>query len=319
MAFNSTGVPAVSGIEISVIIPAFNAAKTIIRAIDSVRAQECDALEILIIDDGSSDNTIEVVRSVAREGEQIRIFQMEKNQGVSAARNVGIRNAKGTYIAFLDADDIWLPGKLKNQIEMIKSDSSITLVSCNSQLLSPTGEFLKEGHVNRPPVQGVDAWKTLLTYNFLPTPTVFTYTELVREIGGFDESLKVGEDLDLWIKLGLRGKIAVLPKIYTCYYDTPGSLMKRNVDQTKQIVIPMLQRHLMEQRARLSTGEVNRIKGQQAFTLGCVMFFSGIFIPSITVFLKSAYYGCHPIKSLLYVARALVAEPFRRMKFIAEW
>jgi glycosyltransferase involved in cell wall biosynthesis len=303
-----------TALDVSVIIPAFNAANTIIRAIDSVRSQNMGSLEVIIIDDGSIDGTPDVVLSNIRAGENIQLVRMAKNSGVSAARNAGIRVAKGKFLAFLDADDIWLPEKLRKQIAVIERDSSITLVSCNSQLIAESGLPVKEGHLNRPPVEGDDAWKTLLTYNFLPTPTVLTLTSLVKEIGGFDEKLAVGEDLDLWIKLGLRGKIVVLKEILTNYYDSAGSLMKRHGGQTSEIVVPMLEKHIAEQRKKLTTFEIRHIRGYQSFQMGCNMFFSGSYLESIPVFLKASYYGSRPVKSLLYVPRAICMELIARIK-----
>jgi len=298
----------VDEVLISVIIPAFNAEDTILRAINSVRNQNISSLELIVIDDGSADNTVNVVANNIRKNESLHLIRMQKNSGVSAARNAGIRAARGKFLAFLDADDTWLPEKLSKQIEVMKKDSSITLVSCNSELISESGIPVKEGHLNRPPVEGNDAWKTLLMYNFLPTPTVVTLTNLVKEIGGFDEALAVGEDLDLWIKLGLRGKVVVLKEILTNYYDRAGSLMKRHGRHTGDIVVPMLEKHIKEQSQKLSASEVRYIRGYQSFQMGCNMFFAGSYLESIPIFLKSAFYGSRPIKSLLYIPRAICMD-----------
>jgi glycosyltransferase involved in cell wall biosynthesis len=295
-------------IQVSVVIPAFNAATTIARALDSVRSQDGVGAEIIVIDDASTDNTTEVVRAAIRTGENITLLQLPTNSGASAARNAGIRLARGRYLAFLDADDIWLPGKLLRQIMVIETDPAITLVSCNSQQASSDGKVLKEGHVNRPPIQGPDAWKTLLVYNFVPTPTVLTRTALVRELGGFDENLAVGEDLDLWIKLATRGKVAVLPEILINYYDFNNSLMKRHIPQTGTIVTPMIERHIHEQALKLSSTEIRQIRGSRAFHMACNLFFSGSYLSSISLFLQAARYGTRPLKSLSYLPRAVVME-----------
>ena len=291
-------------VQVSVIIPAFNAANTIIRAIDSVRQQNIGPIEIIVIDDGSADRTFDVVRDNIADGENIKILKMQQNIGVSAARNTGIRIAQGKYLAFLDADDIWLPAKLQKQIARMEEDPTITLVSCNSRLISESGVLLKEGHRNRPPVEGTDAWKTLLIYNFIPTPTVLTRTAVVKALGGFDVSLAVGEDLDLWIRLGIQGRIAVLPDILINYYDLAGSLMKRHNDRMATIVLPMLEKHFTAQRQQLTRQEIRAIRGQRLFQMACDMFFAGAYMPSIPVFLKAAYLGTRPIKSLLYIPRA---------------
>jgi GT2 family glycosyltransferase len=299
---------------VSVIIPAFNSASTILRAIESVRNQSIASFEIIVIDDGSTDATSAVVSSNIRPGEPIRLIQLPKNCGVSAARNAGIRHAKGKYLSFLDADDIWLPEKLEKQIEVIEADPAVTLVSCNSLLVSEAGLRLKEGHVNRPPVEGPDAWKTLLIYNFIPTPTVLTYRSLVQEIGGFDEALAVGEDLDLWIKLAIRGKIRVLPEVLINYYDSTGSLMKRHSRDSRIIVVPMLEKHITEQRSKLLTTEIRQIRGQQSFQIGCNLFFSGSYLQSIPLFLRSFSYGCRPVKSLTYLPRAVLMACLKKLR-----
>ncbi|MES2152624.1 MAG: glycosyltransferase [Pseudomonadota bacterium] len=298
-------------IDVSVIIPAYNAAQTIVRALDSVRIQQGVSIEIIVIDDASADETVAVVTAATRPGESIRMIRMPVNRGVSAARNAGIQMAQGRFLAFLDADDIWLPGKLRQQVTRMDGDPTLTLISCNSKMVSADGVVLKVGHLNRRPVEGLDAWKTLLVYNFLPTPTVLTRTELVKQIGGFDETLAVGEDLDLWIKLGLRGRIAVLSDTLINYYDMAGSLMKRHRGQTQRIVLPMLERHLIDQRDRLTGRELRRIRGGQAFEMACDLFFSGNYRACVPIFIKAAGCGTRPVKSLLYVPRALLMELVR--------
>jgi hypothetical protein len=199
------------------------------------------------------------------------------------------------------------------QVDAIEADPAVTLVTCNSQMTSATGVPLKEGHVNRPPAAGEDAWKTLLVYNFLPTPTILTRTQLVRELGGFDEALAVGEDLDLWIKLAVRGKVAVLPEILIKYYDLNNSLMKRHGGQAGEIVVPMLERHIREQTAKLSRREVRTMRGTRSFRMACDLFFSNRYMPSIPLFLQAAMCGIRPVKSLSYLPRALLMESAMRL------
>ena len=306
--------PNTGDVNVSVIIPAFNAAETIARAVESVLIQKIEALEIVIIDDGSTDATYAKLCEMALSVPAIRPIKMPGNRGVSAARNVGIRAARGKFLAFLDADDVWLEGKLTKQLAEIERDTSITLVSCNSIFVSQSGEFLKEGHINRPPVSGDQSWKTLLVYNFLPTPTVLTYRHLVLQLGGFDEQLPVGEDLDLWIRLALKGKVSVLKEILIKYFDSNGSLMKRYHAQSQMIVLPMLEKHLQQQKDKLSVSEIRHIRGQQAFQTGCNLFFAGEFLVCIPVFLTAMIKGTRPLKSLTYLPRALLMAALVRFK-----
>lgn len=293
-------------VSVSVIIPAYNAVDTLARAVDSVLVQLVESVEIIIIDDGSTDTTFSLASEMAEANLQIRVIRLICNGGVSAARNAGIRAARGQFLAFLDADDVWLEGKLQKQLAEIRRDPAITLVSCNSIFVSESGEFLKEGHVNRPPVEGDQSWKTLLIYNFLPTPTVLTYRHLVLQLGGFDERLPVGEDLDLWIRLAMLGKVAVLKEILIKYFDSNGSLMKRYHAQSPMIVLPMLEKHILEQKDKLSAAEIRKIRGQHSFQSGCNLFFAGDFLACIPVFMHAVFKGTRPIKSLTYIPRALM-------------
>ena len=305
---------AAAALCVSVILPAFNAAETLTRAVDSVLMQKIDSIEIIIIDDGSTDATCAVAQRLAHNHPFIRVIRLARNNGVSAARNAGIRASRGEFLAFLDADDAWLEGQLSKPLAALRHDPAITLVSCNSAFVSETGQFLKEGHINRPPMQGDQAWKTLLIYNFLPTPTVLTCRNLVLELGGFDEHMPVGEDLDLWIRLALKGKIFVLKEILIKYYDSTGSLMKRHAAQSQSIVLPMLEHHLQQQKHRLSVQEIRNIRGQRSFQTGCNLFFAGEFWISIPVFLDAFRLGTRPIKSLSYIPRALWMLVYSRLK-----
>jgi len=301
---------AIRSVSVSVIIPAFNASATLSRAVDSVMLQHMTSIEIIIIDDGSADDTYAKILALASVNPTIVALRMDKNRGVSAARNTGIRAARGEFLAFLDADDIWLEGKLDKQLAAIKCDPAITLVSCNSVFVTEAGEILKEGHRNRPPVEGENAWKTLLVYNFLPTPTVLTYRALVLEIGGFDESLAVAEDLDLWIKLALRGKVRVLHEILIKYFDSNGSLMKRFLGQFPGIWLPLLEKHMQQQQDKLTPAEIRTIKGQQSFQTGCNLYFAGEYLNCIPVFVNAALRGMRPLKSISYIPRALLMSFF---------
>ncbi|MBF0590115.1 MAG: glycosyltransferase, partial [Magnetococcales bacterium] len=216
--------------RLSVIIPAYNAANSILRALDSVRAQDMMAeLEVVIADDGSQDGTAELVRAQRRPGERITILTLPGQGGASRARNAAIAAARGDYIAFLDADDQWLPGKLARQMAILDAEPETTLVGSDSERVNAdTGEPMMRMHQNHAPQEGTEAWQRLLHINFLPTSTVVTRRALLLELGGFDLSMVVGEDLDLWIRLAMRGAVRVVPEPLSRYHDHAGSLMKRH-------------------------------------------------------------------------------------------
>ncbi|MGZ5551904.1 MAG: glycosyltransferase family 2 protein, partial [Nitrososphaeraceae archaeon] len=210
--------------DVSIIIPAYNAEKTLLRSFYSTLNQGVSN-EVIIIDDASSDQTVTIAQQIVLRFNNVKLFINPKNSGVSASRNSGINEAQGKYIAFLDADDVWLPNKLHKQKIAFEKTHNCTLVTCDSLQINPSGKVLKQAHKNKVPVSGISAWKTLLQYNFIPTPTVFTKTQLVRELKGFNENLKVAEDLDLWISLAKKGNVCVLNEILVHYFDYKNSLM----------------------------------------------------------------------------------------------
>ena len=115
---------------VSIVMPAYNAAWSISRSIDSVLTQSYSEFELLIVDDCSKDNTLEIVRQYAQRDSRIRVIVCGENRGVAAVRNEGIAQAKGTYIALLDSDDVWLPDKLQRQMQLLK-DTGAEIAYCS--------------------------------------------------------------------------------------------------------------------------------------------------------------------------------------------
>lgn len=291
--------------SVSVIIPAFNAAGTLDRAVQSACIQE-NVLEILLINDGSMDSTAAVAAQIARSNPLVRLLQHGSNKGVSAARNTGLHNAKAKYVAFLDADDAWLYGKIQKQIERIEADAEVTLVTCDSYQLASSGVILRRSHQKRLPVEGNSAWKTLLEYNFIPTPTVLAKRKDIVDVGAFSEELVVAEDLDLWIRLACRGKVAVVGEVLAQYYDYAGSLMKREGWRSETLIMGMLDKHILAVGDRLNGKEINHIIGVRNFNFGLDRYFSGDHSGSMPFF-RSAIARRHKVlKSSIFLFRAFM-------------
>lgn len=125
--------------RVSVIIPTHNYGRFLRAAIESVQAQTVSDLEIIVVDDASSDNTSEILASIA--DPRMRVFRLETSQGVSVARNTGIEHARGEYIAFLDADDLWVPEKLELQLALIEENPEVNFVFANAMRFGPCGEL----------------------------------------------------------------------------------------------------------------------------------------------------------------------------------
>ncbi|MCE5256776.1 MAG: glycosyltransferase family 2 protein [Spirochaetaceae bacterium] len=189
---------------ISVIIPAYNASETLAKALESVLVQDMEGrkVEVVIVDDGSSDDTAAVAECYVRRYPGIIRLLHQKNAGPAAARNAGVAAAEGDYIAFLDADDEWLPGKLRAQMELLEANPGVALV-CTSR----TSRLFRL----RPTLFRL-SFRSLLLSNKVYTSSVVIRKCALEAAGGFDPSRRLSEDYELWLKVARQGKILVLNK-----------------------------------------------------------------------------------------------------------
>jgi glycosyltransferase involved in cell wall biosynthesis len=291
---------------VSVIIPAFNAAKTLARALESVYAQDYPRVEVIVVDDGSSDDTVAVAHRATRGHAQI--VSTVTNSGASAARNRGITEATGDYIAFLDADDVWLPSKLSRQVQILDDRKEVSLVTCDSITFDSTGNVVQRSHGKRPPVNGPDAWRSLLATNFIPTPTVLARRTQVLEVGAFNPAYPVAEDLDLWIRLALQGEVVAVPEVMVHVHVQPRSLMSRRRSEALACTFAVVQRYLNENRHCMTSAEVNDILGRRCFEFAAYAFDQKEYLSSIPLFWRAALLGYRPMKSSVNVPRALLGH-----------
>jgi glycosyltransferase involved in cell wall biosynthesis len=205
---------------VSVVIPAYNSASTLSRSIDSVLAQTWAAREIIVVDDGSTDATANVIASY---GDRVRGIR-QANAGPSAARNRGIEAAHGEYVAFLDADDYWLPAKLERQVALLAAQPELGFCSTATRVVDPAGT-----HVGDWPCSEVEGplLETLFMHSAAvsgSTSGVLARRALLQAAGGFDENLRGFEDPDLWIRLAARTGYACIPEALTVVVRTPASV-----------------------------------------------------------------------------------------------
>lgn len=203
--------------KVSVIIPTYNCAQHITEAVDSVLNQTYKGIQIIVVDDGSTDNTKQVLAPYIEK--RLISYLHQENSGPGAARNTGIRAANGEYIAFLDTDDLWYPEKIERQIAILQATCSIGLVFSNMKV-SRNGTLLEETWMER--MKSYDLlvknqrcihrpWKLLLEENFIPTCAVLLKRACIKDVGFFDESLVIGEDWDLWLKIAFLYDFAFIP------------------------------------------------------------------------------------------------------------
>ena len=189
--------------KVSVIIPAYNSSKTILNTLLSVKKQNYDKIEVIVIDDGSLDNTAAIVEQFAEQNGDLNIVLIKKkNEGVSIARNIGLKRATGDLIAFLDSDDEWLEDKLKKQVKILEENKDIDLLgTCRN------GE-IKSAFLENELIEIL--FKQLLLKMYFITPTVIFRKYLLQEIGYFNEKKKFCEDADFFLRIAFEKKCFLL-------------------------------------------------------------------------------------------------------------
>lgn len=197
---------------VSVIIPTYNRANYILDAVESVCAQTYEDHEIIVIDDGSTDHTRDVLQPLI--DDQRIIYVHQENSGVSSARNHGIRLAQGKYVAFLDSDDTWDSTKLEAQITRLDSNPAIALVHNSFQRKHIDGTLL--GSRDTSHITGWVYPEILLDWSVLIPPScVILRKAVLDQIGGFDETLRWGEDIDLWGRVSKHYPLESIPEELT--------------------------------------------------------------------------------------------------------
>lgn len=226
---------------ISVIIPAWNAERHIARAIRSVLAQSRPAEEIIVVDDGSTDGTAKVVRAF---GMQVRLIT-QPNGGASVARNTGIAAATGDWIAFLDADDEWLPDKLQLQAERHQQYPALQWSFTRLEWARPEWPTHRLAHPDAAPKTGVfeDYLAAYCAGYFISTITVMVHRSVFETVGLFEPGMKRAQDNDLWFRIAYQfPQVGYVPRSLAVYHlDTPNSSTKAN-DQV-EFMIALIERH----------------------------------------------------------------------------
>ena len=205
--------------EVDVIVPCYNVEHCVRRALDSVLRQTHQNFSIYAVDDGCNDNTVQILETYAPRCNLIS----QVHAGPAAARNRAIRDSVSPFVAFIDADDEWLPDKLERQLALLRRNESLGMV-CSHCLISEAGS--KENRhigVDDVPHNG-RLFKHLVRNCFVFTPSVVVRRRCLQEIGLFNEALPVSEDFNLWLRIAARWDIAIAPAVFAIVNKRPGSL-----------------------------------------------------------------------------------------------
>lgn len=300
-----------SGPLVSVIIPTFNAAETIERALRSVASQTYRPIEVVIADDASTDATKQVVKAW-RHGD-VRLIELPHNQGPGAARNAALAAARGKYVALLDSDDEWLPTKIAKQVAVLEQNPAAAMVISDGIWVPKQGSGLTRVFSDdTQPVTGPDAWKTLLAYSFVATSTVVARRETVMAIGCFNAKLLIAQDQDLFIRLAIAGEVAVIDEVLVLAHVRPNSHIRRNATREVDFLLPMITAHVESQKARLTEAEKQRILGRRLTNIGRNIYFRGGDLLGMRLLARAISLGTDPVGNLMFLLSA--SRPVRFLK-----
>lgn len=210
--------------KVSVILPTYNRAELLLRAIESVLEQTYEEFELLVIDDGSTDNTREMVEGV--KDPRIQYIRLEKNSGPAHARNIGIANAKYDYIAFHDSDDRWRKEKLEKQMDRLELDSNrIGLVygCCEYNGLLQQKGYIPRQEIELEKKRGF-IYPHLLEENLIGMPSLLVRRECIEKVGGFNENFPSLEDYEWILRLSSLYEVEYVDEVLVDVYATEGSV-----------------------------------------------------------------------------------------------
>jgi glycosyltransferase involved in cell wall biosynthesis len=226
-----------AALGVSVVIPAYNAEPYLEECLRSVLTQTHPVEEVLVIDDGSTDRTQIIAESF---GSPVRLLQQQQG-GPARARNYGVREARGEWIAFLDADDLFLPHKVEKQLRALAADPEAVLCYTGLVALKLDGSRVE---VPPPALPQVDAMLSLTNVG-IPPSAVMLRRDTLLQVGGFNEIQRGCEDWELWFRLRKLGSFCIVPDAETVYRESLGGLSS-NAEKMYQDFLRMLDRVLLE-------------------------------------------------------------------------
>jgi glycosyltransferase involved in cell wall biosynthesis len=228
--------------KVDIIIPAYNAARYLAAALASVEAQTFADWRIMLIDDGSTDNTAEVAAPfMERLGQRFKYIKQE-NQGLPAARNAAIRNSSSEYMALLDSDDIWLPDRLAESLSYLESHPWVGISHSSVAFVDETGKILQTFDTPQKHGEGMVAPYIYMRKLQLPCPTVTFRRSCIEKVGLFDETMRATEDRDLWFRIALHFEVGFIPKVLA-HYRVSAASMSSDPNRMLQAQLRFIEKH----------------------------------------------------------------------------
>jgi glycosyltransferase involved in cell wall biosynthesis len=289
--------------RVTAIVPAYNAAAYLPHALDSVLAQTSGDWEVVVVDDGSTDNTRAVVDSYRPKLQGKLQYIHQSNRGLPAARNAGMRAARGEFIALLDADDVWLPNRLERGIALLETDPEIGLVHARVVRINRYGTITGQLKVDTKYMSGRIARHIYTRRAHIVCPTVMFRRSCIETAGWFDEAMQATEDRDLWFRIALHYKVAYIDEVLAYYRLSPSS-MTSNLDRLLTGQLYFVAKHYR-------SGAATRVDQLQALgniyrELGDSLFRGGAVSKSIGSYLRAVGYNPLSIPNVYMLFRAIM-------------
>lgn len=214
---------------ISVIIPTYNCSQYLENTLQSVLNQTCNDFEIIVIDDGSTDNTSDTIKPYASHIQ----YHRQENKGAASARNQGIKLSSGKYVAFLDSDDLWEPEKLADQMNIIKNQPDFPIIHTNASIIDSEGSMIrKSANEKRQSCNGMIFEEFFLkNISLILTSSVIIDRKCLENIDLFDENFPVLQDYDLFLRLAWRYPVFFIDRPLVKYRFRPHSLTRTNISK----------------------------------------------------------------------------------------
>ncbi|CAN5429148.1 hypothetical protein BH10ACI4_BH10ACI4_22280 [soil metagenome] len=228
--------------SVDIIIPAYNAAHYLPFAIESVIAQTFEDWRMVLVDDGSTDDTPSVVAPYRERLGARLLYIRQPNGGLPAARNAAIRNSSAEFLALLDADDVWLPNRLADSMKSFEGRPELGLSYGYISRIGPDGAVIDTFAKPQRNGEGRIATSIYTRAVYLPCPTITFRRKAVDEVGLFDETMRATEDRDLWLRIAQKYEVALVPHLLA-YYRTSPTSMTTDPERMLKAQIQFIEKH----------------------------------------------------------------------------
>ncbi len=293
----------------SVIVPAYNAATYLPYAIDSVVSQTFTGWEIIIADDGSTDNTRAIADSYRRTlGDKLQYFY-QPNRGLPAARYAGMRSARGEFIALLDADDVWLPHRLERGVQAMDRDAGTGLVHARVKRIDPLGRVIGELPADAQYLSGRIAHYIYTRRAHIICPTVLFRKRCLETAGWFDETMRATEDRDLWFRIASREQVTYIDEVLAYYRISP-SAMTADLDRLLKGQLYFIGKHYRS--GACTRLEHLRALGNTYRELGDSLFRGGLVGEATRNYFRAVVYNPLSVPNVYMLVRAIM-DPVVRL------